>query len=157
MPALPSQLRLRLMRVMSVSVSIGARLRLERRLDERELRAETAQHLFQDAVAPDAQALAGDLDLGVTIADVPGKPRELTRIGCRHLDQSLAFAEDANDRAVPQHQAITITQSRCMRQVEQKPGAALRREHDAPAMAFVGIEHDAINDARLAHLCGARD
>src|SRR5436305_14753344 len=118
-PAL--QARLGLMRVMlvsvSVSVCVGARLRLERRLNRRELRAETAQHLFQHAVAADAQPLADELELSVTIADMPGKASELLRIGCCDLDQSLALAGHAHDGAILQHQGVPIPQRLGVRQI----------------------------------------
>src|SRR5215813_7838888 len=71
----PRRDRLVLM-VVVVCVPISTMLRVERRLDRGEPRAEAAQHLFQHAVAPDAQPIAHHLHLGVAIADVPGEAGE---------------------------------------------------------------------------------
>src|SRR5262249_17212447 len=65
--------------VVVVCMSISTMLRVERRLDRGEPRAEAAQHVFQHPIAPDAQRVAHHLHLGVTVADVPGKAGELLR------------------------------------------------------------------------------
>src|SRR6516225_11041906 len=75
--------------VVVVCVSISAMLRVERRLDRGEPRAEAAQHVFQHAIAPDAQRVAHHLHLGVAIADVPGESGELLRACGRDLEQRL--------------------------------------------------------------------
>jgi hypothetical protein len=143
--------------VAAVLVPIGARLRLEWRLDRAELRAETAQHVFQHAIAADAQSLAGDLNIDVAIADVPGKPGELLRARRRDLDQSLALAGNPHDRAILEHETVPVAQHGRVRQIKQELHAAFTCEHNAAAMPLAGIEHDAIDDAGVVYLRCARD
>ena len=64
-------------------MSVRARLRIERRFDRRQLRAEPAQHLFQHVIAADAELVADDLHVGVAVADVPGEPHEFVRASAR--------------------------------------------------------------------------
>src|SRR5262249_36982769 len=90
--------RLALM-VVVVCVPISTMLRVERRLDRCEPRAEAAQHVFQHTVAPDAQRVAYHLHLGVAVADVPGEPRELLRACGRDLEQRLRLAGHPHDGA----------------------------------------------------------
>src|SRR5260370_42414177 len=91
-----------------VLLPVGARLRLERRLDRGEMRAETAQHVFQHAITADAHSLAHDLHAGVAIADVPGEPGALFR-GPRHdLDPRLALACDTADLPILQPRAAHV-------------------------------------------------
>jgi hypothetical protein len=136
---------------------IGAGLRLKRRFNERELRAETVQHFFEHGVAADTQPLPDDLDVGVTIADVPGKTRELLRNGCRDLDQGFAFADDAHNRPILKHQTVAVMQRRRMRQVEKKRSTPLGDKNKASAMTLGRIEHHAINDAGAIYRCLVRD
>ena len=51
--------------------------RIERRVDRRDNGALPAQHVLQHMIAPDAQRVADDLQLGVPIADVPGEPHQI--------------------------------------------------------------------------------
>src|SRR5262245_8612856 len=78
--------------VVVVCVPISTMFRVEWRLDRGEPRAQAAQHLFQHAVAPDAQPVAYHLHLSVAIADVPGEARELVRACGRDLEERLRLA-----------------------------------------------------------------
>ena len=55
------------------------RFRVERRIERRELCAEAAQHVLQHVVAPDADFIAGDLHVGVAVAEMPGQPHGIER------------------------------------------------------------------------------
>ena len=80
-----------------VLVSIGAGLRFEHRFNRSELRAQAAQHLFQHVITPDAQPIGENLNVGVTVAELPRERSELLRIGRRDLEQALLLARDAHD------------------------------------------------------------
>jgi glucose-6-phosphate-specific signal transduction histidine kinase len=67
------------------------RLRIEWRLDRYEPSAQTAQHLFQHVVAPDADAVACDLHIGMTIAEMPGEPREGRGIAAADLAKARSL------------------------------------------------------------------
>ena len=66
----------------------------------------------------------------------------------RDLDQRLGRAGDQHHRAVVEHQAVAVAQRDRLGEVEQQLGAALAGEHDAPAVAVAGIEHDAVARGR---------
>ncbi len=61
------------MAVLSVSAGLG----IERRFDFGERRSKSLQHRFQHMIAPDAQSVIDDLDVGVAIAKMPGEACEL--------------------------------------------------------------------------------
>ena len=136
---------------------VGAMLRIERCFERREPRAEPAQHVLDHVVAPDTQPVADDLDVDVAIADMPGEPRQLVRIRRRNLDQRLRPADDPHDAAIIKHEAIAVMQGRGLRQIEQKPRAALAAQNDAPAMALMGIERDGIDGAGGVPVAGGFD
>ncbi len=73
------------------------------------------------------------------------------------LDQRLGLAGDPHDRAVLEHEAVAVAQRDGVRQIEQKGGAAFARQHDAAAMALVGIEHHAIDRGRRVPAAGRSD
>src|SRR5215831_18897681 len=150
-PRVPRLVRWRerlVLMIVVVCVPISTMLRVERRLDRSEPRAEAAQHLFQHAIAPDAQPVAHHLHLGVAIADVPGEAGELVRACGRDLEQRLRLAGHAHDGAVLEHKAVAVFQRGRLRQIEQKRRAALPCQRDPAAMALVRIEHDAVDGGR---------
>ena len=70
--------------------------------------------------------------------------------GCRgDLDQRLGLAGDPHDRAVVEHQPVAVAQRGRLRQIEQERVPPSPVSDDAAAMAVVGIEHDAVDRARL--------
>src|SRR5262245_12519671 len=100
-------------------------------------------------VAADAELVAGDLDVGMAVAEMPGEACEFLRIGGGDFDQLLRLAVDPHDRAILQYEAVTFTQRRRLRQVEQEDRAALAREQHTASKAAVGIEHDTVDRGAL--------
>jgi hypothetical protein len=136
------------MRTLGVSVPVGAGFGLERCFDRSKMCTETAQHIFEHGIPPDAQPPGHDLNVGVAVADVPGEACKLLRRWRHDLDQRLALAAHQNDRSVLEHQAVTVAQRGRLGQVEQNLCAPLTDQYDAAAMAFVGIKHHGIDNAR---------
>jgi hypothetical protein len=99
-------------------------------------------------IAPDAQAIADDLDLGVSVAEMPGEARQGSGVFGRYVNQRFALADHAHHRTVLEHEAIAIAQQRRRRQVEEKSGTALARQRNAPAISLFRVEHDAIGGVR---------
>jgi len=137
--------------------AISAVLRIERGLDRCEPGAEPAQHVLDDMVAADAQPLADDLNLEVPVADMPGKPRQLARIGCHDLNERLRPAGNPHDAAAVEQEPVAVMQRRRLRQVEQEAGAALADEDDAAAVTILRVERDAIDRARVIPMAGGLD
>lgn len=134
---------------------VGAGLGLERRLYGGKMRAEPAQHLFQHAILPDAQPLAHDLNVGVTVSDVPGEARKLVRGRGRDLDQRLWLAGNQDDGAVVEHEAVAVVQHGRVRKIEQDLCAPLAAQDHAATMALIRIEHHPVDDARSIKLVRA--
>ena len=65
----------------------------------------------------------------------------------RDLDQRLRLADDPHDRAVVEHQPVAVAQHRGLRQVEQEARAGLAGHDQTAAVAVVGGEHDAVDEA----------
>ena len=75
-------------------VLIRPAFRLERRLDRRQVRAESHQHLLQHVIAPHPQLVADDLQFGVAIAQMPGKARLRDKLG---VEKKLVAVEHTRD------------------------------------------------------------
>jgi len=141
--------------MMLLSRFVGAALGLERRLDRRQRAAEIGQHPFEHVVAPDAQTVAHHLHVGMAIAEVPGEPREMVRIGGGDFDQRLWPADHAHDRAAFQHEPVAVVQHARLGEIEQEFCAALAGQHQPAAMALVGVEHHRVDGGgRVPVLCG---
>src|SRR4051794_33718145 len=109
-------------------MSVGARLRFECSLEFGEARAQTAQHGLQHMVAPDAQPVANNLDVGVPVAEGPGEPRQRLCVVCGDLEEWLRLTGNPHDRAVVQYEAVAVVQGHWIWQVEQKCRAAFARQ-----------------------------
>ncbi len=136
---------------------IGATLGIERRFDRRQPRAEPAQHVLDDMIAPDAQAVADNLYVDVPVADVPGEPRQLVGVGCGDFDERLRPADNTHDGAIVEHETVAVAQRRCLRQVEKKFRAALAAQNDAAAMALMRVERHGIDRVGGVPMAGSSD
>jgi hypothetical protein len=65
----------------------------------------------------------------------------------RDLDQRLRLADHPHDRAVIEHQPVAVPQHGGPRQVEQEPRAGLAGHDQTTAVAVVGAQDDAIDEA----------
>src|SRR5208282_512094 len=93
----------------------------------------------------------------MAIADMPGEPRQLVGISRRDLDKRLRAADNPHDGAVIEYETVAVAQSRCLRQVEKKLRAALRRQDDTPAMALLRVERDRIDGVGFVPMAGGFD
>lgn len=134
-----------------------AGLRIESGLQQRHLRTQSAQHLLQHVVAPDADAVLHDLYVGVAVAEMPGQPHEFAWRGGPDLDQFLRLPADAHDGAIVQHQPVAVAQDHRLVEIEQDFRALLAGQHDAPPLAIVGVERNAVDGGGVGPLAGGGD
>ena len=134
-------------RALALRMPVRAGFRLERRLDRGEFSAQSRDHVFEHVIAAHSQLAADDLDPGVAVAEMPGEADEFERRLGLDLDQRLGPACNGHDRAVLEHETVAVFQRHRAVEIEQKFRAVLAGEHDAAAMPFVRIEHDAIDGA----------
>ena len=146
-----------LVTVVVMAMIVGAALGIKRRFDRRQPCAEPAQHIFDNVIAPDAQSLADDLDVDVTIADMPREACQIVSIRSGDFNQRLGPPNDADDRAVVEHQAVAVAQRGGLRKIEQEFCAALAAQHDAAAMAVMRVERDRVDGCRLIPMSGGFD
>ncbi len=123
---------------------IGTALRIERRLDLDDARAESLHHLLDDVVPADAQALAHDLRRQMAVAEMPGDAHQMRRIGAPDLDQRLGRRHHFDQPSVFQHQRVAAAQRDGVFKIEEEFEAARARHRHPPPMAVVEIEHDGV-------------
>jgi hypothetical protein len=140
-----------------VVMLVGATLGIKRRFYRLKPRTEAAQHIFDHMIAPDAQPRADDLDVDVTIADVPGKAREIVSVGSGNFNERLRPADHADNGAIVEYEAVAVAERRGLRQIEQKLCAALAAQHNPPAMTLMRVERNGVDGACLIPVSGGFD
>ena len=85
-----------------------AGFRIKRRLDRRQLAAQSPHQVLQHVITADAQLAVGNLDRRVTVAEMPGKPRKLERRARLDFDERLGFAGYENHCAVVEHKSVAV-------------------------------------------------
>jgi hypothetical protein len=155
--------------VMAVRVIFGMRMRcrigtafgIERRLDLDDAGAEPRNHRLDDVVTADAQALGHDLRRQMAIAEMPGDPHQMKRIGAADFHQRLGRGDHLDQAAVFQHQRIAAAQRDGVFEVEQEFEPARPCHRHPPPVPVVEIEHDGIGcglrPAMLAYDLGRAD
>jgi hypothetical protein len=68
------------------AAGIGAAFGIERRFDLDHAGTQPLDHRLDDMVAPDTQALGHDLRRQMAVAEMPGYPNQMMRIGAADLD-----------------------------------------------------------------------
>ena len=96
--------------VKMVPLLVGAGFGIEWRIDMRKSCAEAVQHFFKHVVTLNAQLIADDLNIGMTIADVPGDAHQIARVSCGNLHQWFRLAGHSDDRAVIKHKPVAFAQ-----------------------------------------------
>jgi hypothetical protein len=123
---------------------IRATLRIERRLDLDDARAQSRHHRLDDVVPADAQSLGHDLRRQMAVAEVPGDANQMQRIGPPDLDQGFCGCDHLDQPVILQHQRVAATQRYRVLQIEQEFQPARPRHRHPPPVPVVEIEHDGI-------------
>jgi hypothetical protein len=132
---------------MTVRLGVRALLRIKRRIEGREQRAEPPQHVLDHMIAANTQPVAHDLHLDVPVADVPGESRQRMAVGSDDFDQRLGTADDPHDAAIVEQKTVAVAQSDDLRQVEQKSRPVLAGQDDPAALPLMRIEQNLIDRA----------
>jgi len=127
--------------VRGVRGRIGAAFGIERRLDLDHARAQSLHHLLDHVIPPDAQTLAHDLRWKMAVAEMPGDPHQMLRIGSPDLDQWLRRGHHFDQPAVLQHQRVAAAQGHRVFEVEQKFQPARPRHRHPPPVPVVKVKH----------------
>jgi hypothetical protein len=81
----------------------------------------------------------------MAVAEMPGDAGQRQRVSRTDLRQRLGRRNHFNDAPVLESQTIAAAQHRRFREVEQEFEAADPGHGEAPAIAFVEIEHDRVD------------
>lgn len=139
---------------------VSAALRIERRLDRHQSRAQRFQRCFERAVGPHAQPVGENLHRHVAVAEMPGKARQMREIAAANLDEGLGLDHHIDEAAVIELQRVAVAQQQrlgkhradlCAVHAGEVPGlqpAPLRIQEDGVDVARIGARrrYDA-NDA----------
>jgi len=148
-------------RRMRMARRIGATFGIERRLDLDDARAQSLDHRLDDVIPADAQALWHDLRRQMAVAEMPGDPNQMQRIGAADLDQRFGGRHHLDQPSILQHQRIAAAQRDRVFEIEQELEPAGTRHRHPPPVPVVKIEHDGIGrgvrPAMLAQDCCRAD
>ena len=131
-------------RRMGVTARVRAAFGIERRLDLDDARAQPLHHRLDDVIPADAQAFRHDLRRQMAVAEMPGDPNQMQRIGAADFEQRLRGRDHLDQPAVFQHQRIAAAQRDGVLQIEQEFQPARPRHRHPPPVPVVEIEHDGI-------------
>mgnify|MGYP001156229831 CR=1 FL=1 len=138
------------------TVTIGAAFGMEGGVDRYDIGAELDEHVLDDVIPADAQAVAEQFCRQMPVAEVPGEAQQMRLVLAGHLDQRLGRRFDSDDAPVLEQQPVTLLQRHGLGQVEQELGPALRGHGDPAPVPRVEIEHDGVG-RRLGPEAGGID
>jgi len=137
-------LRIAFRRVGMAATGIGTAFGIERRFDLDHAGAKPFHHRLDDVVASDPQAIGGNLRRQMTVAEMPGDPNQMLRVGAPYLDKRLRRRNHFDQPVIVEHQRVATAQCDRVFQVEQKFEPVRTRHRHSPPVTIVEIEHDAI-------------
>ncbi len=122
--------------------AVRAAFGLEGDLDLDEIRSETAEHILNHVVGPNAKNLVSNFCGQMPVSKVPSKAHKLMRIFMPDFDDQLRTGLNLQPPAVFQLQAISIGHRDRFRKVEKDIFALIRSQANSAAMARVEIESE---------------
>jgi hypothetical protein len=112
-------------------------------------------------VAADPQAFWHDLRRQVAVAEMPGDPHQMERIGASDFDQRLGSSDHLDQAAVLQHQCVAAAQRDGVFEIEQEFEPTRAGHRHPPPVPVVEIKHDGVGGgvrpAMLAQNFGRAD
>lgn len=123
---------------------IGTAFRIERLAYFRHGRSKPVQHIGNDMVGPDQNALGLDLRRQMPVTQMPGQPQKMMRLGGTNRQKRFRRSAHFDDTAIVQHKPVTITHGDCFSQIKQKGKAALAGHRDTSPVAGVIIKHNVV-------------
>jgi hypothetical protein len=148
-------------RRMGVTARVRPPFGIERRFDLDDARAQPLHHRLDDVIAADAQAFRHDLGRQMTIAEMPGDPHQMQRIGAADFEQRFRGGDHLYQPPVFEDQRIAAAQRYRVFEIEQEFQPARPRHRHPPPVPVVEIEHDSVGTrlgpAMLAENCCCAD
>jgi hypothetical protein len=121
-------------------------------------RAQSDQHVADDMIAADAEAVLKDFCGEMTVAELPGQGGEMADIAPAHLVKRFRFGMDLDDAAIIKQDALAVAEQSSFRQVEQEGDAVVGPERDAAAVPPRLVQGDGVGGSgEVADYAGGAD
>jgi hypothetical protein len=135
--------------VMVVMAACGVRpgFRIKWCVDQVHVAAETFDHIANDMIGPDSDAIAKQLDRKMAVAQVPGDADEFAVLMRMDFHQRFRLGAHVDDASVIQQQAVAVTQTDRLRQVDQHLGARAGGQENPSTVAAIEVNEDLIRFA----------
>jgi hypothetical protein len=128
--------------VMLAATLVSAAFGLEGSPHVHNIRSQSAEHLLDHMVRPNAKNLGANFSRDMPISQMPGKSRNLTGILMPELDNELGSGLNLQQPSIVKLQAVSITHGNRLREVEKDIFTLVSGQANATAMARVEIESD---------------
>jgi len=136
---------------------IGAAFRIERRIDQGHPGAERAEQRLDGRLAPRPDAVRQHLHRHMTVAEMPGEPRQRRHIGGARLDQRLRRRHHFDQTAVVENQQIVGAQPHRRIPVDLQLAAFDGFDCQSPGTALGVVEDHGIARLAIVALGGSDD
>jgi hypothetical protein len=129
-----------IMAVRVAVVGVSATLGLEGDLHVGKLRAEAAEHMFDNMVGPNAKSLVANFSREVPVSEVPSKTHKLVGIFMPNFNNVLHSGPHHQPPPVFELQAIAIGHCHCFRKIEKDVFALIGSQANPAAMTRIKVE-----------------
>jgi hypothetical protein len=123
-------------------------LGIEWRVEGFNVAAETFNHVLNDVIGADADAIAEQLHRQMTVAEMPCDPHEFALVVRMDFQQRLRPGADPDNLTALQREPVAIPQSHRLRKVDQDFLPVLRDQNDPPAMTAIEVDQHLIGRVR---------
>jgi hypothetical protein len=106
---------------------------------------EAFDHLLDDMVGTDAQAITEHLNRKMTIAEMPGDLYQFAAVGRGNFNQFLWFGADAHDGAIWQGEAVSVAEMYGLWQIQLYFSALCAMQYDPTAVAVIVVQQYVID------------
>jgi hypothetical protein len=134
---------------------VRAAFRIERGLDGDDLGAEAREQRLDRWIAAEAQPIGEELHRHVTIAEMPGKPRQRGEIMRARLDQRFRLGDHFDQGAVVEHEQVAHAQGDGLVEIELAARSLDSGHRTARGATALEIEDDRIDDMTVARPGGS--
>ncbi len=130
--------------VMAGAPRVRTGLRIEWGMDRIDMAAETFDHLCDNVIGSNADAIAQQLHRQMAIAEMPGDANEFAGPMGVDFQQLLGLGTNPDDAGL-HHQSIAVAKPYCLRQVDQYFGSGQRGENDTAPKAMIVVDQHEID------------
>jgi hypothetical protein len=136
---------------------IGPTLRLERRIDGRDLGAEALQQRLDRRIGLEPEPALQDLHRHMAVAEMPRQPGQRRQIGGTRLDQRLGLSHDLDETAVVEHQRVVGAQPHRLGEIELDAGASYAEQKSLLRLTLGMRQNEGVDGGRALPLGGTKN